>query len=163
VGQITEKPEKQIMRANRIPVAILFPLIVILFLSNHAIAQNARTTRMWPQLPLMEEGKSVSEMIDGKQPFNQAVFDRFFNDIFPLFAQSDDIKNLAKLRVAFKANYLAKARNPMVKQHLNEITLKKMDEIANGNFPQCCRANAMMIIFDLNEVESTPRGSPVKQ
>ena len=55
------------------------------------------------------------------------------------------------MRFDFKSTYLDKATNPLVKQHLNEITLKKMDEIASGNFHPSCRAVAMSIIADLNE------------
>jgi len=57
----------------------------------------------------------------------------------------------AKMRAQFKANFTAKATNPAAREHLNSITLAKMDEIASGNFHPICRANAMMMITSLSE------------
>jgi hypothetical protein len=128
----------------------------------------------WSRLTLMDEAKPggvVPEILSGVQPPN-AVFDTFFNDkMFPLFAQWRDIKGTggkmyspfvdgpggivspARMRGLFKSGFAVKATNTVVRQHLNDITLKKMDEIASGNFHPYCRANAMIMIADLNEAE----------
>jgi hypothetical protein len=130
---------------------------------------NGRTIQKWTELPI-DETKTYSEMLSGTQPLDAAKFDKFFNEIvFPLFAQSQDIKvtggkmvspfvdvpgggySPPKMRVAFKATYAGKATNTPARDHLNSITMAKMDEIASGNFHPICRANAMMMITGLSD------------
>ncbi len=132
---------------------------------------NGRPVNTWAPLALSEEGKAVAETLSGAQPFNPAAFDKFFNELmFPLFAQYQEVKVGAKMvsplvggtggvespaimRQRFKQNYVQKATNPQIHQHLIDITLTKMNEIASGEFHPVCRYNAMLMIADLNEVE----------
>ena len=47
-----------------------------------------------------------------------------------------------------------------VHEHLNELILKFMDDVAHDNYDPAARANAMIMIADLNETD--PNGKPWK-
>ncbi len=105
-------------------------------------------------------------------------FDQYFNEIvFPLFTEWKPVKvsgkdtspmveglagvNTAKMRDRFKHDFAAKATNSAVHEHLNDLTLAKMNEIATGNYHPIVRANAVMMIAELNDTD--PTGSAWKK
>lgn len=57
-------------------------------------------------------------------------------------------------------DFLMQARNAATHERLNELTLKGMEEIAKDNYHPVCRANAMMVIAELNADETA--GTPWK-
>ncbi|HZZ29517.1 MAG TPA: hypothetical protein VFE46_16075 [Pirellulales bacterium] len=140
---------------------------------------NNKPVQAWSQLTsaaLDDKTKSILGMLGG-DPLDAAAFDQYFNDIvFPMFAQWKDVKigtrtvsplaegingvKLSDLRVRFKREFLNKATNPAAHEHLNDLTVKKMDQIASGNFHPVVRANALLMMGDLNDSEST--GAPWK-
>ena len=62
----------------------------------------------------------------------------------------------ARMRYDFKQQFASKASNAAAREHLNTLALAKMDQIASGNFHPVCRANAMMMIADLEDPGSVP-------
>jgi hypothetical protein len=107
---------------------------------------------------------NVMRMLD-TGPNDAAAFDTFFNDIvFPMFTHQEAFKDQtptqrntpARMRQIFKKELMAKANSAAAKERLIELTLKKMEQIAAGNFHPWARANAVLMIAELNDREPGP-------
>ncbi|HTQ38775.1 MAG TPA: hypothetical protein VMJ32_07090 [Pirellulales bacterium] len=140
---------------------------------------NNKPIQAWSQLnsALDDKTKSVAGMLGG-DAMDTTAFDQYFNDIvFPLFTEWKDVKigsrivsplaegiggrNPPGMRALFKHDFAAKATNTAAHERLNDLTLKKMDEIASGNFHPVVRANAVMMIADLNDTDTNgPASNP---
>ncbi|MCC7084201.1 MAG: hypothetical protein IT427_04250 [Pirellulales bacterium] len=98
---------------------------------------------------------------------DQAAFDKFFNElIFPMFTHEPNFKHpsvsVAKVRQrGIRGDFLTAARNAAAKEQLLVLILNKMQQIAAGNFHPWARANAVLLIAELNESE--PNGPPLKR
>ncbi|HEY2826157.1 MAG TPA: hypothetical protein VGJ04_01035 [Pirellulales bacterium] len=142
---------------------------------------NAKPIEAWSKLggPLRDKTDAIGKALSGESSLPPAEFDQYFNDIvFPLFTEWKPIKgpggketsplveglggvNPPKMRNRFKADFASKATNAAAHEHLNTLTLTKMDQIATGNFHPVLRANAVMMIAELND--SDPSGPPWKK
>jgi hypothetical protein len=143
---------------------------------------NGKPVQGWSQLggPLNEKTTAITQMLSGSDPLDAATFDQYFNEIvFPLFTEWKDIKqggktvsplveglsgvNTQKMRERFKSTFAQKATSAAAHERLNDLTLKKMDQIANGNFHPVVRANAVMMIAELNDSDSGASNTPWKK
>jgi hypothetical protein len=143
---------------------------------------NGKPVESWSKLSgttLRDKTDGITQMLTGEATLVAADFDQYFNDIvFPLFAEWKPIKgasgketspivegingvNPPNMRARFKREFAAKATNPGAHEHLNTITLAKMDQIAIGNYHPVVRANAVMMIAELSD--SDPNGPPWKK
>jgi hypothetical protein len=141
---------------------------------------NGKPIQAWSNLGSMLQDKTsaINDMLSGASSLSTADFDQYFNEIvFPLFTEWKPVKvggkdtspivegllgnNTAKMRDRFKRDIAAKATNSAVHEHLNDLTLAKMNEIAMGNFHPVVRANAVMMIAELNDTD--PTGPPWKK
>lgn len=115
---------------------------------------------------MRDEMAAILAMLDNGQ-IDQARFDKFFNDIvFPIFTHEPNFKHdrvsVAKTRQrGFKEKFVGQARNQAAKDKLFDLTLKKMEQIATGNFHPWARINAAIMVAELNESE--PNGPPLKK
>ena len=141
--------------------------------------QTGKDIRSWTLLRSSNESKAVVDMLGNNASVDNAAIDKFFNTmVFPLFTQWKDVPvpggkkisplvdspqvySPAKMRTAFKADYLSKAQNAAIHEHLNQLVMAAMEKIANGNYHPVCRNAAIMLIGDLNE--SDPSGPPYKK
>jgi hypothetical protein len=144
---------------------------------------NGKPVQAWTSLDgpgVRDKTVAVTQMLAGTDPLDTAAFDQYFNEIvFPLFTEWKDIKqagrsvsplveglsgvNNERMRERFKKDFAQKATSATAHEHLNELTLKKMDQIASGNFHPVVRATAAMMIAELNETDSTSGGPPWKK
>jgi hypothetical protein len=142
---------------------------------------NGKPVQSWSGLsgpPTRDKTDAIVKMLSGESPMAQADFDQYFNEIvFPLFTQWKIVKyngrdtspmveglggvNTATMRSRFKSNFAKNATNSAVHEHLNELTLEKMKQIATGNFHPILRANAVMMIAELNDTD--PNGPAWKK
>lgn len=142
---------------------------------------NGKAIQTWSNLhsPLGDKTDAITDMLAGNGALAPADFDQYFNEIvFPLFTEWKPVKgpsgkensplveglggvNPPIMRARFKRDFASKATNAPAHERLNDLTLKKMDQIATGNFHPVVRANAVMMIADLND--SDPAGPPWKK
>jgi uncharacterized protein (UPF0147 family) len=140
--------------------------------------QTGKLVRSWTLLRSTNESKAIVDMLTSNSSVDNAAIDKFFTTmVFPLFTQSKDVVERgktysplidspsnyspSKMRTAFKTDYAGKAQNPAVHEHLNQLAMAAMEKIANGNYHPVCRANAIILIGDLNETD--PNGPPYKK
>jgi hypothetical protein len=123
---------------------------------------GTREITTWSQVNVAmgDEKKAVEGMLAGAA-MDQAKFETFFNDVvFPLFTMKKNFgdKNYppAKIRLAFKKDFIGKATSRAAKEKVIDLTLAKMEQIANGNYLPWARANAVLMIAELNESEPGP-------
>ncbi len=109
---------------------------------------------------MRDDLNAVRGMLEGSN-MDQTAFDKFFNDVvFPLFTYEKNYEHpsvpTAKIRKNFQAGFIARAKNNTAKEHLFDLTLAKMSQIAEGNFDPRARANAVIMIAELNDPEPGP-------
>lgn len=120
---------------------------------------GTREITTWSQVNVaMGEDKKAVEGMLGGAALDQAKFDAFFNDIvFPLFTIKKNFgdKNYPppKMRQSFKKDFVSRATNRAAKERLIDLTLAKMEQIGNGNYLPWARANAALMVAELNENE----------
>lgn len=142
---------------------------------------NGKPIQSWSGLggPMRDKSDAIGKMLSGESGMVPADFDQYFNEIvFPLFTQWKPVKgasgketsplveglggvNPPTMRNRFKRDYAAKATNSAAHEHLNELALDKMKQIATGNFHPVLRANAVMMIAELNDTD--PNGPAWKK
>jgi len=176
----------QTFHSNRMGRQLLTLLAILVLLPSSLHAQpnykehQALPAKVanWNAAVASDEGKAVIEMLAGTPAVNPQVLDKFFKEmLFPFFTQYSNrvVKgtNLsplidgppkggpAAMRESYKRNYAAKATNAAAHDALNNVTLEFMDAVTNDNYHPVVRANAMLMIGDLNE--SDPNGPPWKK
>ena len=94
-------------------------------------------------------------LIDGTFPAaGPATFDQFYLDYFlPRWSLVRNITSLPDYRHQLRNNF-QKAKGRAVHNHLNALVLAFMSKLAAGNFHPAVRVNAMLMIGELNDVES---------
>lgn len=171
--------EAREFRFSRLALAALVAVVV----GSRASAQdyeelpvyqdpNGKPVQSWSGLsgpPTRDKTDAIARMLTG-DGMVQADFDQYFNEIvFPLFTQWKTIKfngrdtspmveglqgvNTATMRSRFKTVFAKAATNAAAHEHLNDLTLEKMKQIATGNFHPILRANAVMMIDELNDTD----------
>ncbi len=122
----------------------------------------------WPKIQISPEHASVTDMLRGNTAVDNAVFDKFFvQEVYPHFTRSENFQDfktnnsLQKMRRLCKSQYFNAARSGPTHEHLNDITLKFMESVAQDTYYPVARTNAMLMIADLNE--SDPNGAPWKK
>ena len=158
-----------------------FPLLSLsagLMLASFLVAERAQAQQQYKEMPAPADAKTwskamtflgrkdIEEMLRGNATFDAKAFDKFYNELlFPHFTRSENFQDFAhrvdlpKMRRMLKSDLNA-AKVPQVHEHLNEITLKFMDDVAQDDYYPAARANAMIMIADLNEAD--PNGKPWK-
>ncbi len=110
-----------------------------------------------------ERESLIRNIMNDRAPLdqNRAEFDEFFRrQLFVKMASASEVGKLAeRRRDFFKAHIHSTNPPPAVHDYLVQLTLETMQRVAvDARFHPAARYNAMLIIGELNEVESTGIG-----
>jgi len=164
----------------RNPVQSLLLMCIVswstVFFGSQCLAQErgepGAAAAPYRELPVDESLRSKSKfqvnriLLAGRFADDQEkeVFDEFYKKY--ALARWSIVKNrsdLPNFRKELRNNLRmcgTGGRPPEVHDHLNELTLKYMSGFAGGNFHPATRVNAMLMIGELNEKESSTSSEP---
>jgi hypothetical protein len=158
--------------SDRGGLAISVGCLLLVFLCGSLLCPRAaaQARNKYDELPvnagLKKNTSSVGHMLsEGRfdAAGGQQLFDDYYQDfLLPQWTPTKDIANLPKLRHDL-GNQLRKknAGAPAtVHDHFNALLLEFMQKLAAGNYHPAVRANAMLMIGELNRVEQPPTPLP---
>ena len=153
--------------------------IAALILATLLLACRAEAQQQYKEMPAPNDAKTFSkamsyigkkdieDMLRGNSTLERPTFDKFFDElVFPHFTRSENFQDfvhrvdLPTMRRRGCREFLNIGKAGPVHDHLNELILKFMDDVAHDNYDPAARANAMIMIADLNETD--PNGKPWK-
>ena len=157
----------------KLPPLFAGSILAILLVACRAEAQQQfkempapAEAKTWGKVGTHADKKTVEDMVKGNATFDPKVVEKFFNELmYPHFTRSENFMDFAhrvdlpKMRRTAR-DYFNYAKTGPAHDKLNEITLKFMDDVAHDNYDPAARANAMIMIADLNETD--PNGKPLK-
>ena len=91
----------------------------------------------------------------------QAAFDQYYRDYaLARWTQVKDVASLPNFRQELQNQLRKKSAAATVHDHLNELVLEFMQNLASGPYHPAVQVNAMLMIGDLNSVEYPPTPLP---
>lgn len=141
---------------EELPISSDFDLPELTGLENPADERKIKDKQREIKGRISAGQRNIDAVLTGTSQRDPA-FDAWFNDyVFPQMGRSTDstVARVGKLRQEFVRNYLYKATNPDVRQHLIEtLTLPMCRRLATGNFHPSVRLNAVYLASLLNDRE----------
>ncbi|HZZ72795.1 MAG TPA: hypothetical protein VFE24_11120 [Pirellulales bacterium] len=107
-----------------------------------------------------EDSHDVTRILTDQSPMAgaESLFASFFGQgVYPHFTQKESIPKWSKMKLTIKQKFFNPAKVQAALDILNQVTLTKMNEYANGNYDPIVRYQAMIFIGELNQSLMTAR------
>ncbi|NLE37963.1 MAG: hypothetical protein GX621_08050 [Pirellulaceae bacterium] len=157
-------------RTVRLVVAAMACLGISCAFAMVALGQEATPEAQQPYRQIPVDAKVLRELrfevspmlVSGFKPGDEAKFDEYYQKaVFPAWTNPDDWAEPRNPRQVLLGNFRQAKRGP-VYDRLNNLAMRQMIEFVNGRYHPVVRYNAMLMIGELNESESTDTGQPAK-
>jgi len=148
-------------RIDQTVLAIRHLFVLAVAMAVVAVPHVAEAQQHYESLKLVKgqliNGAEVRRILKGGAPLegNEKKVDDFFTQyVFAMMApdKPQDLEGIGQARIHFGSQYLGerKLSSDAARRHLNQLTMKTMKQLVEGNYRRAVRNNAVLVIGMLN-------------